>query len=137
LIKVDIHEIKANPADLDKIKKGVKDGLLALALMAQGEVQKSIVHGTKTGKTYKRGKKYHQASAPGEAPANDLGFLVNNVKAEVTGELVASTLSLAPYSVHLEYGTRKMAARPFLRPAGERVKAQAEGVLNAYIKNAT
>jgi HK97 gp10 family phage protein len=95
------------------------------------------MRGPKTGRVYKRGKVSHQASAPGEAPANDLGFLVNNVKAEVTGELVASTLSLAPYSVHLEYGTRKMAARPFLRPAGERVKAQAEGVLNAYIKNAT
>jgi HK97 gp10 family phage protein len=137
LIKVDIHEIKVNPVDLDKIKKGVKDGLLALALMAQGEAQKSIRRGPKTGRVYKRGKVYHQASAPGEAPANDLGNLVNKVKAEMTEELVASTLSLAPYSIHLEYGTRKMAARPFLRPAGEKIKAQAEGVLNAYIKNAT
>ena len=137
MIKVDIHEIKVNPVDLDKIKKGVKDGLLALALMAQGEAQKSIRRGPKTGRVYKRGKVYHQASAPGEAPANDLGNLVNKVKAEMTEELVASTLSLAPYSIHLEYGTRKMAARPFLRPAGEKIKAQAEGVLNAYIKNAT
>ncbi len=137
MIKVEVHEIKINPTDFEKMKKGINDGLLALALMAQGEAQKSIMRGPKTGRVYKRGKVSHQASAPGEAPANDLGFLVNNVKAEVTGELVASTLSLAPYSVHLEYGTRKMAARPFLRPAGEKVKAQAQGVLNAYIKNAT
>ncbi|UOF79248.1 phage protein [Caudoviricetes sp.] len=119
------------------MKNGVKDGLLALALMAQGEAQKSILRGPKTGRVYKRGKGFHQASAPGEAPANDLGFLANNVKAEMTDDLVASTFSLAPYSVHLEYGTRKMAARPFLRPAVEKVKAQAQGVLNAYIKNAT
>lgn len=137
MIKVEVHEIKINPADFEKMKNGVKDGLLALALMAQGEAQKSILRGPKTGRVYKRGKGFHQASAPGEAPANDLGFLANNVKAEMTDDLVASTFSLAPYSVHLEYGTRKMAARPFLRPAVEKVKAQAQGVLNAYIKNAT
>ncbi len=137
MIKVDIHEIKINPVDLDKFKKGVEDGLMALALMAQGEAQKSILRGPKSGRLYKRGKKFHQASAPGQAPANDFGFLANNIKAEMTNELTASTFSLAPYSVHLEYGTRKMAARPFLRPAGEKVKAQAEGVLNAYVKNAT
>jgi HK97 gp10 family phage protein len=137
VIKVDIHEIKINPVDLDKFKKGVEDGLMALALMAQGEAQKSILRGPKSGRLYKRGKKFHQASAPGQAPANDFGFLANNIKAEMTNELTASTFSLAPYSVHLEYGTRKMAARPFLRPAGEKVKAQAEGVLNAYVKNAT
>ena len=137
MIKVDIHEITINPVDLGKIREGVEDGLMALALMAQGEAQKSILRGPKTGRLYKRGKKFHQASAPGEAPANDFGFLANNIKAEMTNELTASTFSLAPYSVHLEYGTRKMAARPFLRPAGEKVKAQAKGVLNAYIKNAT
>lgn len=137
MIKVDIHEIRINPVDLDKFKKGVEDGLMALALMAQGEAQKSILRGPKSGRLYKRGKKFHQASAPGQAPANDFGFLANNIKAEMTNELTASTFSLAPYSVHLEYGTRKMAARPFLRPAGEKVKAQAEGVLNAYVKSAT
>lgn len=139
MIKVEIHEIKLNSSadQFDKIKKGVENGLMALALMAQGEAKKSILRGSKTGRIYKRGKRFHQASAPGEAPANDFGFLANKIMAEMTEDLTASTISLAPYSVHLEYGTRKAAARPFLRPAGEKVKAQAQGVLNAYVKAET
>lgn len=129
--------MKVGGADIEKIETGITDGLLALALMAQGEAQRSILKGPKTGRVYKRGKSTHQASAPGEAPANDLGFLANNIKAEMTEDLTASTISLAPYSIHLEYGTRKMAARPFLAPAAEKTKAKAEGVLSAYVKAST
>jgi hypothetical protein len=34
----------------------------------------------KSGRTYKRGSKSHQASAPGEAPAIDTGNLVNSIE---------------------------------------------------------
>ncbi len=138
MIKVDIKEIKVN-ADFgsENIKKGIANGLMAIALMAQGEAQKSILKGPKTGKLYKRGKKTHQASAPGEAPANDYGFLANKINADIDFEnMVANLHSSAPYSASLEYGTRHMAARPFLRPAVDRIKPQAEGILVAYIKAA-
>lgn len=138
MIKVDIQEIKIN-ADFssEKVRKGITDGLMAIALMAQGEAQKSILKGPKTGKIYKRGKKMHQASAPGEAPANDFGFLASQINCDVDEKnMVANLHSSAPYSASLEYGTRHIAARPFLRPAVDKIKQQAEGIIIAYIKAA-
>lgn len=58
----------------------------------------------------------HQASAPGEAPAEDMGKMSRSIQVRMatdglSGVVVARGMSL------LEYGTRKVAARPFLFPA--------------------
>ncbi len=48
----------------------------------------------------------------------DTGYMAEHIhpeKAEETG--AASVVSEAPYSVHVEYGTYKMQAQPFMRPA--------------------
>lgn len=141
MIEIEIHEEKGREITqqlAETINKAVADGLNAVALMAMGEAQKSILRGKKTGRIYKRGKKTHQASAPGEAPANDLGFLASKISVEVDyAETSAVLRSSAPYSVHLEYGTRKMTARPFFRPAVEKIKPQAKGVIDAYVSAAT
>lgn len=72
--------------------------------------------GPKSGRMYGR----HQASAPGQMPAVDLGNLVANVNAEMTDQTngIVHTGSV-DYAVHLEYGTVNMAARPFMTPAAE------------------
>lgn len=59
-------------------------------------------------------------SPEGDPPGIDTGNLVNNVLSEqirtfawrcfIPGERV-------PYAIHLEYGTHRMAARPFMAPA--------------------
>lgn len=139
MIEIEVHEEKGRkiPKDLiAKVEKAVSDGLMALALMAQGEAQQSILRGKKSGRVYNRGKRSHQASAPGEAPANDYGFLASNIKAELADKNTANLRSNAPYSIHLEYGTRKMAARPFLRPAGDRIREKARPIMDAYVKEA-
>lgn len=139
MIEIDVHEEKGRIASSEaiaKLEKGISDGLMALALMAQGEAQKSILRGRKSGRIYRRGKRTHQASAPGEAPANDLGFLANNIKAELENKNTANLISNAPYSIHLEYGTRNMAARPFLRPAGDKIREKAQPIMDAYVKDA-
>lgn len=59
----------------------------------------------------------HVPSAPGEPPNRDTGTLDRNVEARRTGELTAEALSQAPYSAALEFGTSRMAERPFMRPA--------------------
>jgi hypothetical protein len=124
--------------DLDeRIARGTNNGMRALALIAQGYAQQSVLRGPKTGRVYKRGKKLtHRASAPGEAPANDLGFLAQSIKIEITQQNTVSLRALAPYAIHLEYGSRKMAARPFLRPAGEMASRQAKDIYDAYISEA-
>ena len=78
-------DIKTNTIDnLDKkflpiMQKAINDALMATALVAQGYAQQSILRGAKTGRIYKRGKITHRASAPGEPPANDTGFLAQNI----------------------------------------------------------
>lgn len=69
----------------------------------------------KTGALYKKGGKTHRASAPGEPPATDTGFLVRNVYSNIDSDgLGGSVESRAPYSSYLEFGTATMAARPFM-----------------------
>jgi hypothetical protein len=61
----------------------------------------------------------HQASAPGEAPARDSGHLLSmmRVKSEnVIGGVIIRYEAHALYAKYLEFGTRNMAPRPFMRP---------------------
>jgi len=76
--------------------------------------QQSILSGTRTGRMYGT----HQASAPGEPPANWTGELVASGgtrydRSRLVGEVIFS----APYALALEFGTEKMEPRPYLRPA--------------------
>ena len=85
-----------------------------------------------SGLPYKRGKRIHIASAPGEAPAVDTGELARSILFEVNElELEIGSAGGAPYSEFLEFGTTKsdgglapgnqlMAPRPFLIPAVEK-----------------
>jgi len=112
-------EIKLN---LGKARKYVKDKMLAgmerASAWLEGTVKRSFKLGT--GRKYRRGRKYHIASAPGQPPAVDTGRLRASITHEVCKEsnqiigLVGTNVEYAP---HLEFGTNKMAARPFLRPA--------------------
>jgi HK97 gp10 family phage protein len=79
-----------------------------------------IQRSPKTGKTYNRRGIRHKASAPGEPPATDTGFLVSQIYGRVDADKLGGQVeSRAPYSRYLEFGTINMAARPFLFPALE------------------
>jgi len=77
-----------------------------------------------SGRIYKRGNVSHQASAPGEPPAIDTSDLINSVHVEKEGSLTALVVEGAEYSADLEYGTTKMAPRPHLTPAVEKVRPE-------------
>lgn len=101
----------------DNLRKALQ-GLDAAGLIVQNKARKSILAGPKTGNIYTRGRIAHQASAPGEAPANDTGRLVASIVRSLQVELIAVDITAGTeYATWLEYGTRHMAARPFLRPA--------------------
>src|SRR5690625_387132 len=61
----------------------------------------------------------HIASAPGQPPNTDTGRLAGSIRAVMSGTPTAYVDALADYAVHLEFGTRNMAARPFMTPAVE------------------
>lgn len=110
---------------LDKItadaKKEIAAALFVSGLKIEENAKLSIAQEAKTGIIYQRGTVVHQASAPGEAPANDTGRLLNSfqVGAESNGMVVKikAGTGTVDYAVHLEFGTDKMEARPFMKPA--------------------
>lgn len=67
--------------------------------------------------------KAHHPSLPGNPPAPDSGNLRESIRYEVHKEgkevygIVGSTQKDPDYSVYTEYGTSKMAPRPWLKPA--------------------
>ena len=105
--------------------------LYAGAQTIQRYAKLNIETGPKTGRTYRLGAirrggavvgyKFHRASAPGESPATDTGKLVNSIRSRKGNEWAMVYVS-ASYGGPLEFGTGRMAARPFLRPAYEKHK---------------
>ena len=87
----------------------------------QGDAQRSIQRGGRSGVVVTIGGKRHQRSAPGEAPKTDTGRLAGSIFAEVlNGGLRVDVGTDVGYGTHLEFGTKNMAARPWLLPAFER-----------------
>ena len=103
-----------------------------------------------TGRTYKRGKKIHIASAPGQPPAVDTGILRASIFTDVSikqdnvigrvgpdVEHIAAGTSVGTdvnYGLYLELGTRRMAARPFLRPGLAKSAAQIVRIFRRHNK---
>lgn len=128
-LTADVHEA------LGKAVSETAHGIQAVA-------QREINAGGKTGRVYKRGKKRHQASAPGQAPATDTGNLSNTVavasplsgsgRASLEMEVVVN----AEYAPVLEFGGAHIAARPFLKPATLEQKPEFEERCKRAIKGA-
>lgn len=77
----------------------------------------------KSGRTYVRGGRVHVASAPGEMPAIDTTNLIGSLeKLIVSGKAHGYYFTTVDYAPLLEYGTSKMAARPFMHPAADIVR---------------
>lgn len=101
-------------AMMPEIRAATMRGLVSFAGRVQQEGTRLIMEGPKTGRKYRRRGVEHQASAPGEAPANDTGRLVNSGRID----LRESTLSVlitwsTAYAAFLQFGTEKMEPRPW------------------------
>lgn len=60
----------------------------------------------------------HRASAPGDPPASDTGRLMGSIQSGMVGDGFRNEVTAATeYARWLEFGTLKMAARPFMKPA--------------------
>ena len=119
-----------------KLKKMVQRS----TALVEGTTKQSILKGG-TGKTYQKynPRRIHTASAKGEPPASDTGFLVSNITSSVrkqgtsvVGQIVAS----APYAPWLEFGTSTIEKRPFMQPALERNRPKIKRIFKegGYIK---
>ena len=127
----------------DAIARELKKGLYASAKKVEADAKRSIAGsaGKMGGRFYKRRGVLHQASAPGEPPSTDTGRLVNSISGELDtrapGEAnVKAGGGIVKYARFLEFGTAKMAARPFLFPALEKNKAWIKDRLDKAVRTA-
>lgn len=103
-------------------ERNAKQLVSRAAAMVHATAVQSITDGNKTGETYEKynPRRTHRASAAGEPPAADTGYLHNNIFMDIDSDgLGASVESRAEYSAYLEFGTANLAARPFMQPAVE------------------
>jgi HK97 gp10 family phage protein len=93
------------------------------------DIQYSMAHTQRdTTKTYFTNSKSvgHHPSLPNNPPAPDTGNLRDSINYEIKNSdktvygLIGSTQKNPDYAVYTEYGTSKMAPRPWLRPAMQR-----------------
>lgn len=138
-VKIDgIDDLLADLKRLGTISDDlVVDTINDLAMDTQQEAVRGIQRGPASGRTYKRGTVTHTASAPGQFPMSDTGRLASNVEFEVAtkSRQVAVVGTNIEYGAHLEFGTSKMAARPWLMPSfrkategvAKELKAKLEG----------
>jgi hypothetical protein len=114
--------------NFDRVGEDIESVMQARMLEAAILVRNQTVDtlsGQRTGRTYRvpGTKKLYTASAPGEPPAVQLGDLRKSVKfgVEKEGEsvvgYVGTDLIKGPM---LEFGTKRMAARPWLRVSFEK-----------------
>src|SRR5690625_1194748 len=98
----------------------------------------SIDREPSSGNTYEKYTpgRTHTASAPGQPPNTDTGRLAGSIRAVMSGTPTASVDALADYAVHLEFGTRDMAARPFMTPAVEAEREKFRKGVNDLTKKA-
>lgn len=76
-------------------------------------------------------------SAPGEPPAVQTGRLKNSVKHYQMARgrwAVEQDGKIAPYGIHLEFGTAKMRARPFFRAAIYRAVKRLPKLMKASVE---
>lgn len=94
------------------VRKSGRAVISNLAFAVEAEI-KRLMTLPKHGRRYKN----HIASAPGEAPAVDTGNLINSIRTTIKSDTEAVIEIPAEYAEGLEFGTDKIAARPFARPA--------------------
>ena len=105
----------------------VKRNVTRSTLIVRNFALENIQRGQKSGITYElyNPRRTHTSSAPGQFPATDTGFLVSQISTNVETrgkQVIGQIISSAPYSKHLEFGTTKMSARPFMQPSLEKNK---------------
>lgn len=119
-------------------RQAQRDGLEAGIRVVETHV-KVALQTPGSGEVYTRGGISHRASAPGQPPAIDTGTLINSIEVGEVTPMQAILGVGAEYGEYLEFGTSRMEARPFLRPAmdeneGEILQA-VEATVAAFVES--
>lgn len=109
-----IRKLSQLPIDL---RAGIGTALATSAVQMDAYAKQKIQGGGRSGRVHRRRSVTHQASAPGEFPKTDRGQLVASLFFKVAADKLSAFFGTKlAYGKYLEYGTTRMAPRPWLRP---------------------
>jgi hypothetical protein len=112
-VVVTIPELPNVEIDDEAISRWISSRLNA----ARNVFIRRVSRGGGSGRVYRRGKRHHVASAPGEYPVTDSGRLVSSVDWELLEARSGRLLSDIDYAAYLTSGTSTMAPRKMLADA--------------------
>ncbi|MEO0955682.1 MAG: hypothetical protein AAFY12_11865 [Pseudomonadota bacterium] len=116
----------------DVLERGVRAATLDAESIAV-----DLVSEPGQGRVYRRRSRVHRASAPGDSPALDTGFLRASISSDVVRSpagIVGRVKASAAYAAFLEFGTERMAARPFLSRIPREFGARIRATFNRFAK---
>lgn len=127
------------------LQRRIEANLVIAGEIVATEVRRNIQTSPRGGRTYVKThpNRTHVASAAGESPANDLGFLVRSIQTEPDMQnlriRILSLHSIAPYAKRLEYGdlSSRLAPRPFMFKGLNAKKQQAIRIVQNAVAQAT
>jgi len=130
--------VRIDRARFDRIlhghPKAADDALGALALEGQRIVVTSF-NTSPPGRSYRRGSIVHVASQPGYPPNVDIGGLRAAIGVRRPGQLRRSIhTGNVEYAPYLEFGTTRMAARPFMRPMAAKLGDVSVRVFDRFLE---
>jgi len=115
----------------------VKKAIATSAFMVEATAKRAIAQGKKSGKVYKRRGVFHRASAAGEPPATDTGRLISSISHQAFLDGLQVLVGTATkYGKFLEFGTHRIAARPWLFPALKQNSKKIVQLIDSAVKKA-
>lgn len=141
-LTVRVRNLSSLQAKVKRLDWGIQAAVITALRSLANPIEQDIkqeLRKTKSGPIVTRYRPQRQVkvSRPYEAPAEDLGMLVNSIEVDVDPSQYNMTIAaLAPYARELEYGTRHMLPRPFLRPALTRWRQRIIDAIHSAIKGA-
>ena len=126
------------------LQRRLEANLVIAGELVATEVRRNIQKSPRGGKTYVKTNpnRVHKASAAGESPATDLGFLVRSIQMQPDLDnlrvQVVSLSTIAPYAKRLEFGdlSRGLQPRPFMFKGLQAKKQKAIDIVQRAINQA-
>ena len=126
------------------LQRRLEANLVIAGELVATEVRRNIQKSPRGGKTYVKTNpnRVHKASAAGESPATDLGFLVRSIQMQPDLDnlrvQVVSLSTIAPYAKRLEFGdlSKGLQPRPFMFKGLQTKKQKAIDIVQRAINQA-
>lgn len=126
------------------LQRRLEANLVIAGELVATEVRRNIQKSPRGGKTYIKTNpnRVHKASAAGESPATDLGFLVRSIQIQPDLDnlrvQVVSLATIAPYAKRLEFGdlSKGLQPRPFMFKGLQAKKQKAIDIVQRAVNQA-